>query len=83
MRIQIVGMGCPRCHQMESDVKAVVAQTGIAADIGRIDDPQTIVQMGILSVPQLMVDGELLRFRYRGRPSIADALAAMTQELDR
>ena len=63
--------------------KGIRGPKGIAADIGRIDDPQTIVQMGILSVPQLMVNGELLRFRYRGRQSIADALAAMIQELDR
>ncbi len=69
-QIQIVGVGCPKCHQMTAEVKAVVAQLGIDVAIGRIDDPLTIVQMGIFTLPQLMIDGELVRFRYRGRRSL-------------
>ena len=68
--IQIVGVGCPRCRQMTAEVKAVGAQLGIEAEIGHIDDPLTIVQMGIFSVPQLLIDGELVRFRYSGRRSL-------------
>lgn len=75
MHIQIIGMGCPQCRQMEADVRAVVAQTGIAAEIRHLDDPIAIVRMGILSVPQLMVNGSLVRFRYRGRRSIEEVLA--------
>lgn len=78
MHIQIIGVGCPQCHQMEADVKAVVTQTRMTADIGRIDDPMTIVQMGIISVPRLMVNGELVRFRYRGRRSIEEVLREKT-----
>ncbi|MGB4952602.1 MAG: thioredoxin family protein [Rhizobiaceae bacterium] len=74
MLIQIVGVGCPKCRQMTAEVKAVVEQLGIKAEIGRIDDPQTIVQMGIFSLPQLMVDGQLVRFRYHGRKSIEEQL---------
>ncbi|MBK8904293.1 MAG: thioredoxin family protein [Anaerolineaceae bacterium] len=72
--IQIVGVGCPRCRQMTAEVKAVVAQLAIDVAIGHIDDPLTIVQMGIFSAPQLMIDGELVRFRYRGRRSIEELL---------
>lgn len=75
MHIQIIGVGCPQCRQMEADVKAVVTEIGVTAEISRIDDPMTIVQMGILSVPRLIVDGELVRFRYQGRRSIAKVLA--------
>lgn len=74
MLIQIVGMGCPKCRQMTAEVTAVVTQLGLEAEIGRIDDPQTIVQMGIFSVPQLMIDGQLVRFRYHGRKSIEEQL---------
>jgi small redox-active disulfide protein 2 len=73
-RIQIIGMGCPKCRQMMADVEKVVAQLGLEAEIGRIDDPQTIVQMGILFVPRLMIDGQLVSFRYNGRRSIEELL---------
>jgi hypothetical protein len=52
---------------------------GLEAEIGRIDDPQTIVQMGIFSLPQLMIDGQLVQFRYRGRRSIEEVLAKLVQ----
>ncbi len=73
-QIQIVGMGCPKCRQMTADVERIVAQLGLEAEVGRIDDPQTIVQLGIFAVPQLMIDGEIVRFRYRDRRSIEDVL---------
>ena len=72
--IQIVGMGCSKCRQMTTDVETAVTQLGLEADITRLEDPQTIVQMGIFSVPQLMIDGQLIRFRYRGRRSIEEQL---------
>ena len=73
-QIQIVGMGCPKCRQMTADVERIVTQMGLVAEIGRIDDAQTIVQMGIISVPQLVIDGQLINFRYRGRRSIEEVL---------
>jgi hypothetical protein len=78
MLIQIVGVGCSKCCQMTADVQAVVVQLGQEAEIGRIDDPQTIVQMGIFSLPQLMIDGQLASFRYRRRRSIEEQLRKTT-----
>ena len=72
--IQIIGVGCPKCRQMMAEVTAVVKQSGLEAEIGRIDDPQTIVEMGIITLPQLMIDGQLVRFRYRSRRSIEEQL---------
>lgn len=74
MKIEIIGVGCPKCRQMTAEVTAVVEQLGLAAEIGRIDDPFTIAQMGIFTLPQLMIDGQLVRFRYHGRRSIEEQL---------
>ena len=74
MQIRIIGVGCPKCRQMTAEVTAVVKQLDLEAEIGRIDDPLTIVQMGIFTLPQLMIDGQLVPFRYRGRKSIEEQL---------
>jgi small redox-active disulfide protein 2 len=73
-KIEIIGVGCSKCRQMTAEVTAVVNQLGLRAEIGRIDDPQTIVEMGVFTLPQLMIDGHLVRFRYRGRRSIEEQL---------
>jgi small redox-active disulfide protein 2 len=78
MLIQIIGVGCAKCRQMTAEVTAVVNQLGLEAEIGRIDDPQTIVQMGVFTLPQLMIDGQLVHFRYRGRKSIEEQLRKAT-----
>ena len=72
LQIQIVGVGCPKCRQMTAEITAVVRQLNLEAEIGRIDDPVTIVQMGIFTLPQLMIDGQLVRFRYHGRRSLEE-----------
>lgn len=77
-KIEIIGVGCPKCRQMTAEVTAVVAQLGLEAEIGRIDDPFTIAQMGIFTLPQLMIDGQLVRFRYHGRKSIEEQLRNAT-----
>lgn len=80
IQIQIVGVGCPKCRQMTAEVTAVVQQLGLEAEIGRIDDPFTIAQMGIFARPQLMIDGQLVQFRYRGRRSIEELLTKRVTE---
>lgn len=74
MKIEIIGVGCPKCRQMTAEVTAVVDQLGLEAEISQINDPQTIVQMGIFSLPQLMIDGQLVHFRYHGRRNIEEQL---------
>ena len=46
-QIHIIGMGCPKCRQMTADAEKIIAQLGLEAEIDRIEDPQTIVQLGI------------------------------------
>ncbi|MBX3055605.1 MAG: thioredoxin family protein [Anaerolineae bacterium] len=74
MLIQIVGFGCPKCRQMTADVTAVAGQLNLDAEIGHIDDPYTIIQMGIFALPQLVIDGQLAQFHYHGRKSIEEQL---------
>lgn len=74
MLVQIIGMGCPNCRRLEGDVRAIIAEWKVDVAIERINDPQRIVAMGILSLPQLAVDGEIVSRGYRDRRRVEAAL---------
>lgn len=74
MQIQIIGVGCSRCQQMKSDVAELVNQLHLDAQVEYVDDPMQIVAMGILSVPQLKLNGKTVMVGYRGRNAIERAL---------
>lgn len=74
MLVQIIGMGCPNCRRLEADVIAVIGAWGVEAQIERIEDPQQIVEMGIVSLPQLAIDGQIISRGYRDRRRVEDAL---------
>jgi hypothetical protein len=76
MQIQIIGVGCSRCQQMKSDVAELVSRLELDAQIEYVDDPMRIVAMGLISVPQLTVNGETIMVGYRGRKAIERALRA-------
>lgn len=60
MKIQVVGSGCDRCGRIyDLTVKAVEA-LGCDAEIERVEDLLTIVQMGIMDAPALVIDGEIV-----------------------
>lgn len=74
MQIQVIGVGCSRCQQMKSDVTNLISQLELDAQVEYVDDPMQIVAMGILSVPQLTVNGKTVMVGYRGRKAIERVL---------
>jgi small redox-active disulfide protein 2 len=57
MKIQILGSGCPKCMQLEKNVKAAVAGAQITAEIEKVTDSDDIVDFGVMMTPALAVDG--------------------------
>ncbi len=58
--IKVFGPGCPRCRKMEEDVRTVLAETGVDADVEHVSDMQEIFSAGIMGTPALMIDGKVL-----------------------
>lgn len=75
MLIQILGFGCPSCHQMEKDVEKIVAQLGFQAKIERVQDEESIMQFGVFVLPALVVDGKVLTAGYSGQRRIEKVLS--------
>ena len=59
MEIKILGPGCPKCKQTEDLVKAVVAETGVDANVEKVSDLMKIAGYGVFGTPAVVVDGEV------------------------
>jgi small redox-active disulfide protein 2 len=64
MTIEVLGDGCPKCRSLEKNTRQAVADAGIEADILVVNDPSRIAHFQLLTLPGLVIDGEL---KSRGR----------------
>jgi len=60
LSIKILGPGCYACDQMEKDVKAVLAEMNIAADLEHVRDLNQIAEYGMVRTPSLMINDEIV-----------------------
>lgn len=59
MKIEILGMGCPKCRKLYENAKKAVEGKGIQAEVLKIDDINKITEYGILSTPAIAIDGKI------------------------
>jgi len=59
MKIEILGTGCAKCKALEENAKKAVAQTGIFAQVEKVEDLVEIMNYGVMSTPGLVIDGEV------------------------
>lgn len=60
MKIEILGTGCSKCKTLEEAAKQAVAQSGIFAQIEKVEDIMKIMEYGVMSTPALVIDGKVL-----------------------
>lgn len=59
MKIEILGTGCARCHKLEDITREAVKDSGIAVELTKVDDIKKIMGYGVMTLPALVVDGEV------------------------
>jgi small redox-active disulfide protein 2 len=59
MKIEILGAGCPKCKQLEANVKKALEETGKKAELIKVTDIGEIIGYGVMSTPALVVDGKV------------------------
>ena len=59
MKIEILGMGCPKCKKATQNAQQAVKELGIDAEIIKIEDLDKITEYGVLMTPALAIDGEI------------------------
>jgi small redox-active disulfide protein 2 len=58
MKIEILGSGCPRCHETERRVLNALAKTGKDAEVTHVYDLKEIAKRRVMFTPAVAVDGE-------------------------
>lgn len=56
VRVVILGPGCARCDQLERDVREVMAELNLAADLQHVNDAHAIARYGLVGVPALIIN---------------------------
>lgn len=59
MKIEILGPGCPRCHETERRVINALAKAGKDAEVTHVYDLKEIAKRKIMFTPAVAIDGEV------------------------
>jgi len=55
--IKVLGTGCPKCKTTYHNVMEALKQTGIEANVEKIEDIMEMMKYDVLTTPVLMIDG--------------------------
>lgn len=59
MIIQVLGTGCARCKTLYELANQAVQETGVAAQVEKVEDIQKIMTYDIIMTPGLVIDGQV------------------------
>ena len=60
MKLEILGTGCPKCKRLYERVQKAVNESGVAAEVVKVDKMEDIIAYGVMKTPALAVDGEIV-----------------------
>ena len=60
MEIKVLGTGCTKCKSLEKLTREAVAETGVEADIQKVEDIYKIMQFGVMSTPALVINQKVV-----------------------
>lgn len=60
MKIEILGVGCPKCKQLTANAEAALKELNICAEISKVTDIGKITEYGVMMTPALAIDGTVV-----------------------
>lgn len=72
MEIRVLGMGCPKCFELERRVRNALERLKLEAKVEKVADLKQIMSFGVFSTPALVIDGKVVS---QGQlPSVEDIM---------
>ncbi|MDD4980654.1 MAG: thioredoxin family protein [Candidatus Omnitrophica bacterium] len=59
MKIEILGMGCPKCKKLYENAQVAIKELNAQAEVVKVEDIQKIIGYGIMTTPAIAIDGEV------------------------
>ena len=59
MKVQIFGIGCPKCRKLEANARKAIEELGVDAEIEKVQDINQISRFGVMMTPALAIDGNI------------------------
>ena len=59
MLIQVLGTGCTKCKTLYEAAKKAVQETGVDAEVEKVEDIQQIMAFELIMTPGLVINGEV------------------------
>ena len=59
MEIKVLGTGCPKCRKLYEETEKALAEAGVRADLGKVEQIADIMKYGVALTPALVIDGEV------------------------
>ena len=59
MKIEVLGMGCAKCHALEKLIRQTVDALGVEATISSVQDIKQIMGYGVMTTPAVVIDGQV------------------------
>ena len=58
-KIQVLGVGCPKCKKLAENAEAAVKDLGADYEIEKVTQINEIMQFGVMITPALAIDGQV------------------------
>ncbi|MBK9578974.1 MAG: TM0996/MTH895 family glutaredoxin-like protein [Fibrobacterota bacterium] len=60
MLLEVLGTGCTKCKLLHEAVLKAVTESGVQAEVRKVEDIAKIMEYGVMSTPALVKDGKVL-----------------------
>jgi len=58
VKIEVLGTGCAKCKSLLRNVEKAIEESGIEAELVKVDSIQEIMDRGVMMTPALYIDGK-------------------------
>jgi small redox-active disulfide protein 2 len=77
MKIEVLGMGCPKCGILADRVTEALAEAGFSVAVEKVQDLEKIMDYGVMVTPALVVNGTV---KAAGRVPSKDEITTWIRE---